>query len=69
MLRNAMNRYRYWNEERIEAVRKLAARGLSATEIGAKLGKARGSICNIAWRKKIRLSGGKHPWCVRKIYR
>lgn len=50
-----------WTEEDDAALKRLAAEGASAREIGDALGRGRNSICGRAWRLGITLSGMKKP--------
>lgn len=59
-----------WTVGRIEKVRELAAKGLSAREISLVIGTSKGSIIGICRRKAIQLlcasSSGKRPTIVER---
>lgn len=51
-----------WPEDRIELVRLLAGRGLTAKQIGGHLGLSHKSVSAAAWRKEIPIAKEMTPW-------
>lgn len=44
---------RFWTEERVEKVRGFLAEGLSAAQVGQKIGATRNAVIGIAFRKRL----------------